>query len=156
MSSHSHDGDRRVYYSKARAAAFLSLAVLIAFFAVVAVAGAQGTGGKVAAIVLGCAGAAGFLRSAACAVIADGNGVTVRNPLRTYRIAYDQIAHVSTVGHIGVSAGTKSIVEIKLKDGSTVRPSALITYVSGTWRRRHGRYSDSVVTDLMARAHGGH
>jgi hypothetical protein len=148
----SQDSNRRVYYSKARAAAFLALAVLVVFVAVVAATGAKGTGGQVGAIVAGCIGAALLLRWAACVVIAGADGVTVRNPLRTYRFAYDQIAHVSTVGYTGTSPATQSIVAIKLKDGRTVRASALITYVAGRWRRTH-QPPNPVIDDLLARAH---
>lgn len=149
----SHDSNRRVYYSRARAAGFLVAAAFVVFVAVVGAAGANGTGGQVGAIVGGCIVAALLLRWAACAVIAEGDGVTVRNPLRTYRIAYDQIAGVSTVGYTGLgSAATQSVVAIKLKDGDTVRASALITYVSGRRRRGH-RYADEVINELLDRTH---
>jgi hypothetical protein len=149
----SHDSNRRVYYSRARAAGYLLASAFVVLVAVVAAAGAKATGGQVGAIVGGCVVAALLLRWAACAVIADGDGLTVRNPLRTYRIAYDQIAHVSTVGYTGASPATQSIVAIKLKDGSTVRASALITYVAGRWRRTR-RPPDPVINDLLERAHG--
>lgn len=151
----SHDSNRRVYYSRARAAGFLVATAFVVFVAIVGAAGAKGTGGQVGAIVGGCIVAALLLRWAACAVIADGDGVTVRNPLRTYRIGYDQIAGISTVGYSGTgNAATQSVVAIKLKDGDTVRASALITYVSGRRRRGH-RYSDDVINDLLERTQHG-
>jgi hypothetical protein len=132
----SHDTNRRVYYSRPRAAAYLLATAFVVFIAVVAAVGAKATGGQVGAIVGGCVVAALLLRWAACAVIVDGDGVTVRNPLRTYRIAYDQIESVTTVGYtLALNSSNSSIVAIKLKNGRTVRPSALITYIAGRRRR---------------------
>lgn len=150
----SQDSNRRVYYSRARAAAFLSLAVFVVFVAVVAATGAKGTGGQVGAIVAGCIAAALLLRWAACAVIADADRVTVRNPLRTYQIAYDQISYVSAVAYTATGPARQSIVAIKLKDGRTIKASALIVYVAGRWRTK--RPPNPVINDLLERAHRAH
>ncbi|MGH2894577.1 MAG: PH domain-containing protein [Solirubrobacteraceae bacterium] len=148
----SHDSNRRVYYSRARAAGYLLATAFVVFVAVAAATGAKGTGGQVGAIVAGCAVAALLLRWAACAVIADADGLTVRNPLRTYRIAYDQIANISTVGYTGtlMVAGNGGIVAIERKDGRTVRASALITYLA-SGRRRARRPGNPVISELLAR-----
>lgn len=150
-----HDSNRRVYYSRARAAVYLLATAFVVFVAVVAATGAKGTGRQIGVIVAGCAAAALFLRWAACAVIADGDGLTVRNPLRTYRTAYDQIANISTVGYTGTPmvGGSSAIVAIALKDGRTVRASALITYVDSQ-RRRAGRArqgGNPVISELLER-----
>jgi hypothetical protein len=146
----SHDSDRRVYYSRARAAGYLLGTAFVVFVAVVAAAGAKGTGGQVGSIVVGCVVAALLLRWAACAVIADRDGVTVRNPLRTYRIAYGKIENISIAGYTGTPmvSGNGGIVAIKLKDGSSVRASALITYVASPGRNRH-RYAHTVINELL-------
>ncbi len=143
---------RRVYYSKARAAGYLLGAAFVVFVAVVAAMGGKGTGNQVGAIVVGCVVVALFLRWAACAVIADGDGVTVRNPLRTYHIAYDQIADIHNAAYTAAPmvSGTGGIVAIQLKDGRTVRASALITYIASP-RRRTRRYADTVINDLLGR-----
>jgi hypothetical protein len=148
----SHDSNRRVYYSKARAAGYLLATAFVVFVAAVAATGAKGTGRQVGVIVAGCVAAALCLRWAACAVIADGDGLTVRNPLRTYRIAYDQIANISTAAHMGMPmvAGNGVIVAIELKDGRTVRASALITYLRSA-RSRRLRPGNPVISELLAR-----
>jgi len=152
----SNDSNRRVYYSKARAGAYVLAAAFVVFVAAVAATGGTGTGRTVAIIVGGCVVAALLLRWAACAVIADSDGITVRNPLRTYRIGYDQVARISMVGYTGtpIVAGSSAIVAIALKDGSTVRASALITYADSTARRRRraGDGGNPVINDLLDRA----
>jgi hypothetical protein len=150
----SHDSNRRVYYSRARAAGYLLATAFVVLVAVAAATGAKATGGQVGAIVGGCVVAALLLRWAACAVIAGVDGLTVRNPLRTYRIAYDQIANISTVGYTGTPmvSGSGGIVAIELKDGSTVRASALITYIARR-QRRTGRPGNPVISELLERTH---
>jgi hypothetical protein len=116
------------------------------------VAGVKGTGTKVIVIVVGCLLVAVLMRWTACAVIADRDGLTVRNPLRTYRIAYGQIAGISQGAYTAgpTVSGAGGVVAIKLKDGTTVRASALITYIASP-RKNVRRYSDGVIADLLHR-----
>lgn len=142
---------RRVYYSKARVTWYLVATAFVVIMAVIAISGANGTGNEVIAIVLACIVVALLLRWAACAVIADGNGLTVRNPLRTYRVAWSDIERIYQDGYTYGTVGTTgTIVALKLKDGRVVRASALITYVKSP-RRNARRYSDGIIDELLGR-----
>ena len=141
---------RRVYYSKARLIWYLVVTAFVVFLAVIAIPNAKGTGNAVAGIVAACLVVAGLLRWAACAVIADDE-LTVRNPLRTYRIAWSDIGRIYQDGYTYGTVGTTgTIVAIKLKAGQVVRASALITYVSSP-RRNARRYSDEIIDELLHR-----
>ncbi|HEX3688736.1 MAG TPA: hypothetical protein VHV28_03540 [Solirubrobacteraceae bacterium] len=141
---------RRVYYSKARLTWYLVAAAFVVFIAAIAIPNASGTGNAIIAIVVACIVVAGLLRWAACRVIAEDE-LTVRNPMRTYRIAWSDIERIYHDGYSYGTIGTLgTIVAFKLKEGRVVRASALITYVQSP-RRSARRYSDTVIDELLTR-----
>jgi hypothetical protein len=140
---------RRVYFSKARLTWYLVAIAFVVILVVIAFGNGKGTGNEVIGAVLAFVVLVALVRWAAAAVIA-GDDLTVRNPLRTYRIAWSEIERIYQDGYSFGLGAPASIVAVKRKDGQVVRASALITYVKSP-RRHSRRYSDEVIADLLDR-----
>lgn len=145
------DERRRLYYYRPRAIAFAVLGATLAVGFLAIIPGAVETphntmnvaiGSVLVVVVL-----VAIVRLVRCVVLADDDGVTVRNPLRTYRIVWRDITGIGegvfSYGAAG-AVNTGWIPEISRASGRRVRVHALTSF-----RRRPTSYADNVINELL-------
>jgi len=148
---------RCVYYSRARVIALALFGVFVVVLFVTslptAIAAPHNTVNLIIGSVLFVVTVIAIVRLIRCVVIADAGGLTVRNPLRTYRIAWRDVYGIDqgffSFGS-GGAVGTGRIVQIALSADRKVRAHALATYIGGS--RNKAGYTDRVIEELTRRA----
>lgn len=136
---------RKVYFSKLRVGFLAFYVALVVLAAVLIVSNVDSTTTDVIAIVVALLLLAGFGRYMSCRVIADNDAVTVRNPLRSYRIAWSDIAEIHQYKR-RYAQTTRTLVAFRLRNDQSVHAVSVIGYFSTS-------YPKSVIAELEGRAH---